>query len=78
MGTSSADVNGDGVADKPLQRHRLISMVTNRVPCTFSMVDSAGFDADRRQMILLRGTNANQAGFDLSFIDANGDVHRLW
>lgn len=75
VGVSSADVNGDGIADLAVSATQA-DINGNKSGSVY--IFHGGFtgdvDADTQaDAILLGETNANQAGFDLSFIDANGD-----
>ena len=75
VGVSSADVNGDGVADLAVSATQAdINGNKSGSVYIFHGGFTGDLDADTQaDAILLGETNANQAGFDMSFIDANGD-----
>ena len=75
VGPSSADVNGDGIADIAISA-TLADANGNKSGSVY--IFHGGFTGDldaetHADAILLGEGNANQAGFDMSFIDANDD-----
>ena len=77
-GTSSADVN-DGVADIAVSA--TLADIKEQIwfgihfPRWIQWRHGCRYAADA---ILLGETNTNQAGFDLGFVDANGDIQTFW
>ena len=75
VGTSSADVNGDGIADLAISATQA-DINGNKSGSVY--IFHGGFTGDlnadtQADAILLGEASANQAGFDMSFVDANGD-----